>query len=359
MEPIQTPCSPILLSHLIEDRPRSLDASVSYLVNRSGVKIRRSTPLMDSVYLKRGFEPWTPDVVNVSAPLCNTVLVHRYKGGLGDMITMRPGIENLSLTDWRFIHLAIPKQYFWIFKDIYKVVLIEHDSLFNEKVVDYKTVREQYSLAIDMFCPAGVHEAATQHRPVKGRIHIFCDYLENPPHKPQAPSLNMVSIPLFKFPRPLVAFQISSERKEKDWPLTKYTELGLRLLKQGISCVSIHPTDPLPKIPSLTGLSQEQIAYFFQNYVDIVVGPDSGLLHLASMLDIPTIWLFGPTDPKTTLEFYPLADFIHMTEDNSCHRPCYYNSEFNGFRCLDRHGDCMQEIQVTKVENKILERLNA
>lgn len=48
----------------------------------------------------------------------------------------------------------------------------------------------------------------------------------------------------------------------------------------------------------LTGKTEfEELAYIFKNYARILLCCDSAPLHLASYLDIPTVAIFGPTDP--------------------------------------------------------------
>lgn len=67
-------------------------------------------------------------------------------------------------------------------------------------------------------------------------------------------------------------------------------------------------------------LSIEQLAALYQN-AKVVLGPDSGPLHLAAAVKTPTVALFGPADP---IEFAPWGDKKHhkiVTSDIAC-RPC-------------------------------------
>lgn len=77
----------------------------------------------------------------------------------------------------------------------------------------------------------------------------------------------------------------------------------------------------------------------------LVLGPDSGPLHLATAVGTPTVTLFGPADP---LEFGPWGDakkHIALTSDIAC-RPC---------RVLDWGDDnpanhpCLKDISVGRV----------
>lgn len=77
----------------------------------------------------------------------------------------------------------------------------------------------------------------------------------------------------------------------------------------------------------------------------LVLGPDSGALHVAAALDTPTVALFGPADP---VEFAPWGDptrHVALTADLAC-APC---------RILDWRGDdpayhpCVRDIEVKQV----------
>jgi heptosyltransferase-2/heptosyltransferase-3 len=87
-----------------------------------------------------------------------------------------------------------------------------------------------------------------------------------------------------------------------------------------------------------------QLAALFKR-ARVVLGPDSGPLHLAAAVGTPTVTLYGPADP---VEFGPLGDpqkhFV-LTTDIGC-RPC---------RVLDWGSDnpnlhpCVREIPIARV----------
>jgi ADP-heptose:LPS heptosyltransferase len=87
-----------------------------------------------------------------------------------------------------------------------------------------------------------------------------------------------------------------------------------------------------------------QLAALFQR-AKVVLGPDSGPLHLAAAVQTPTVTLFGPADP---IEFGPWGSpqkHMILTSDIGC-RPC---------RVIDWTGDdlayhpCVREITVARV----------
>lgn len=56
---------------------------------------------------------------------------------------------------------------------------------------------------------------------------------------------------------------------------------------------------------------------------DLLIGPDTGPMHIAGALGIPTLWLFGPTDPHMRLGYYGNAHYIWKPCDKS--RACWYD----------------------------------
>ena len=58
-------------------------------------------------------------------------------------------------------------------------------------------------------------------------------------------------------------------------------------------------------------------------YCDLVLCPDSAILHIAGALSIPTVSLFGPTDPRARVNYYPAAVAIWEGEKLGGH-PHWY-----------------------------------
>ncbi len=81
----------------------------------------------------------------------------------------------------------------------------------------------------------------------------------------------------------------------------------------------------------------------------LAISTDSGPRHLAIALGIPTVTLFGPTDPQASA-----SDFAHetiVTRDMGC-SPCWHRS------CPLQHNDCMNGLTAALVFAKAKDRLN-
>lgn len=109
-----------------------------------------------------------------------------------------------------------------------------------------------------------------------------------------------------------------------------------------ISMITQHTTEKVYVIAGSTNLGQLSALY---DRALVVIGPDSGPMHLAAAVQTPTVTLFGPADP---IEFSPWGQARQhsiLTSNIAC-RPC---------RILDWHDDklmyhpCVIDITVGQV----------
>jgi ADP-heptose:LPS heptosyltransferase len=94
--------------------------------------------------------------------------------------------------------------------------------------------------------------------------------------------------------------------------------------------------------------------------LDAMVAVDSGLLHLAACLGVPTVGVFGPTNGPITCEFYPSASIVQAGQPRliGCYVPCYYAAPPNGYgsACKKRQGRCIKELDAATVAEEALRR---
>jgi len=80
------------------------------------------------------------------------------------------------------------------------------------------------------------------------------------------------------------------------------------------------------------------------NNCDVIIANDSGPMHIAAALDVPTLGLFGPTNPKNHGPYNTNSDYI-IKDDLHCiicnKLTCPYNHE------------CMKELPVNEVIKKV------
>ncbi|NIM19017.1 MAG: hypothetical protein GTO51_01370 [Candidatus Latescibacteria bacterium] len=143
----------------------------------------------------------------------------------------------------------------------------------------------------------------------------------------------------------------------KRWPEDRYTELLKRICDQhGFNVMLLgDDTDEAvslaiewaigPKVLNLTGRTGILEAAGFIERSICFIGNDSGLMHLAEIMKVPVIALFGPT--VEAFGYYPSLPESKVCERNLSCRPC----SRNGSRwCFKGTQECLREIPVDAVE---------
>lgn len=270
-----------------------------------------------------------------------SVLFHRNCGGLGDIVTLAPSV--LKVAETKKVALAIPSQFHFLFKGT-NTTLID----FAEYIGSSIAYQSGYDTTINLFCPAGIHEYFSNYRPTRNRIENFADYLKL---TPTAPKLKIKTKSPIKTKKFKIAFQLKSANPVKDWPVENYIALA-KLIGSEAFLASIDMTDEITFVDeNFVGKSTKQAAEYLSNF-DLVVGADSGLLHVAAAMGKYTLWLFGPTDGPLTLKYYKHSFYIQGGNIGQCHAPCYYAGE-NKFNCIPYKAACMASIKPDFVYEKI------
>jgi ADP-heptose:LPS heptosyltransferase len=97
------------------------------------------------------------------------------------------------------------------------------------------------------------------------------------------------------------------------------------------------------------------------NQCDLVVGVDTGLLHMAGALDVPWVGLFGPTNPQVTGPYDPgngislVAPFVKTSKCGGCWK--HFKYEDDSCRAL-QFGSCMEYLQGEEVFQACLQVLS-
>lgn len=85
------------------------------------------------------------------------------------------------------------------------------------------------------------------------------------------------------------------------------------------------PWDSIPGSVIVTGKNTRDLAAIMC-HSDLLLCPDSALLHIAGAIGMPTVALFGPTDPAARVNYYPNAVAIwegeHLAGHPHWYQPC-------------------------------------
>ena len=151
----------------------------------------------------------------------------------------------------------------------------------------------------------------------------------------------------------------------KKWPAEYFHELICILLadtshmisligsaKDVALCASIIPKDHRGRVLNLAGTMSLNQTIAYLEHSAMLIANDSAPIHLASLVNCPTIAIFGPTHPA--FGFGPLSDqSIIMQKDLDC-RPCSIHGQAS---CpLGTHA-CMREIKPREIADQALKYL--
>ncbi len=140
----------------------------------------------------------------------------------------------------------------------------------------------------------------------------------------------------------------------KSWPTEHFASLAKRIVRELDAAVLVI-CGPAEREPAreIVRLAQDERVVSLADQplslrlskgclakADLVVSTDSGPRHLAAALGVPTISLFGPTDPRWSNNYHPLAIDLH--EPVPC-GPCAKRT------CPLKHHRCMVDLSVDRV----------
>jgi heptosyltransferase-2 len=146
----------------------------------------------------------------------------------------------------------------------------------------------------------------------------------------------------------------------KRWPPERLGELAARLGARGLAPLLLGSREDQPTAAavlaaarrpprSLVGRDHAGLLPWLLSRLACLVSGDTGVAHLAAALGVPTVTLFGPTDPRLTAPRSPLARVLHRPVPCA---PCFLET------CPIDHV-CMRGIAVDEVERAVSGALGA
>jgi ADP-heptose:LPS heptosyltransferase len=142
--------------------------------------------------------------------------------------------------------------------------------------------------------------------------------------------------------------------KFREWPLEAYASLAKRMLEsEGMTVVFLWEDKKEGSLPWLRHHFAGRSPVIFASTLSLLesaalvsgaslfVGNDSGPLHLAAMLGVRTLGLFGPSDPSLTAP--------RTRSSASWLYPCVDCSPCDQRKCIRPSDPCMQRISIAEV----------
>lgn len=258
------------------------------------------------------------------------VLVSRTLGGLGDVLMTLPTVRAIKqqyrgrvdyATDFDYLQGGLVK--------------LLQDNPYIDNIINWRQmIPENYDAHIDLTCPCVIHEKPQA--PPVNRIDLFARHA----------GINLTSTHLdyhvtdkeiewaqdyiekFKITdrHKIILLQPHSSTVNRDCPpetLQKALGQLLRVRRDVRVIVITHDTDAYglnwsyAEISTMKNYDIRHIAAVMY-HCDLVICPDSSVLHIAGALEKKTIALFGPTDPRARVNHYPEAIAIWPGQRLAC-----------------------------------------
>lgn len=164
--------------------------------------------------------------------------------------------------------------------------------------------------------------------------------------------------------RPIIGICPGSKHFTKRYPVELWQQVVKELIAKGFSIAIFGGVDDKQICKSL--VLHNDFIQNFQNNNDlfetaalmkkcsVVITNDSGLMHLASLLKIPVVAIFGSTVRE--FGFFPIYEkSIIVENDNLNCRPC---SHIGKSKCPEKHFKCMVDISPNYIVQKIDELIS-
>lgn len=285
-----------------------------------------------------------PKQIQPKPDLQEAILISRNSGGIGDMLMLTPTFRQIRKENPnKQIILCTSANYqrgvlFDVVRhnpDIDKTVpTTELQKYRFTKVYNFNTGRE---VAIE----TGFHATGN-------RVDIFAElagleledkqtvYVVTPSEREWASGWVKKNVDPKR--RRLIGIQVSATTMRRTWPAEKQALLAFRIIGKYPNTTILFfnegapaETEVYPNFIPIGGMPIRWVAALI-NECELVVVPDSGLLHIAGALKKRTIALFGPNPPRTRIAYYPNAVGVWIAYP--CSVNCWYSRCFSGFRCM-------------------------
>ena len=271
-----------------------------------------------------------------------SILLIRYLGGIGDILMVTPAIRGVRE---KFpnaeITFAINKSYFN--GTLYEV--LEHNPHIDKFInatnmkIDQKSA---YTSWIDLSHPCARYEAATTPNVDLHRTEIYCDECGVQPssYKPEiylTPEDEEHAMSFYSafnlYDSKVVLMQPFAADLRRTWGVDRMFEVAKAIGDAKFLWIDYHtrlPKDAPPNMLDAGKMEIRQLAAVAKR-ADAILGNDSFLLQLGAAFDVPTVAIFGATNPHMRCKFHKYY-YTAWNVDECKNTPCWY-----GYPCLNTH----------------------
>jgi len=275
------------------------------------------------------------------------IRVVREAGGIGDIVRIIPALRGLRK--------KYPDARLWVFAPAtYRPLLRgwydefratphhgrrQRDAVLDENKWPYLRVGVKFDLSISFYCPPFRHEHRQRGNVWLDRIDLFCKAADVAPVS-RTPRVNLEPVHIdaasgyirthnLRNGARLVAIQPFSTDPARNWPVQNFIQLANVIERAGNRVVILDGCKGRTRAFRQHRLLEKPLGFVaaFVAQCHLLVGPDSGLGHLAAAVGTPAVGLFASQSPGVMYRHYPLHSYVYPSWDNReyCNWPCFWN----------------------------------
>ena len=274
------------------------------------------------------------------------IRVVREAGGIGDIVRVIPVLRGLrekyaSARLWMFgpdFYRPLLRGWYDEFRATPWNPRRPRDGPLDEKKWPYLDAGVRFDLSVSLYCPAFRHEHRQRGNVWLDRIDLFCRAAEvsatdKTPHVNLDPDDVATAEAYIRGHeldkgRSLIALQPFSTDPARNWPLDNWRRLAELLEWVGHTVIIFDGCKGRTNAFPHHRVLQKPMGFVaaLLSLCDLVVGPDSGLCHLAAAVDTPAVGLFASQSPGVTYRYYPLHSYVYPPWDGQahCRWPCHW-----------------------------------
>jgi len=215
--------------------------------------------------------------------------------------------------------------------------------LFNVRVSETSGERHYIHQNLRLLQPLGIRSA-----PVEYKIEIPAGNIKRITHFFANRNISQNSL--------IAGLHPGSGNSQKRWPVNNFIELGRQIIINGYKPMVFGGPEESDLVKAVAdGIGPEALSFVGTKALkdtlamiqrcNIFISNDSGLAHCAAALEIPTVVIFGPTDPDICR---PIGSKVTIVSNHSNCGPCYNPSK--GFRCRNNSLKCMDIPVINAIE---------
>ena len=280
------------------------------------------------------------------------VLVTRAMGGIGDIMTMTPGMAALARRMGQPVHFATRRIFHPLLENNPSIKLLD-----IEQPVDPRQYRRWVNLS---FCPAAEYEASVWPRVRKGRVQLYArsmgisrsrlrpvGWLPRCYLSPAQEEVRDKARARFaETGLPAIAVQHYARELYRSYPAM--TETIRDLADEAVIVVFHTSTVPLPQHPNIIPMLGRNLAESIATLAacDFYLGVDSAFFHIAVAFGLPCLGLFGPTSGmvRTSGRHYPNVRLMPHAQRFTC-APCWRNEDMPCYVSGGQASTCLTSTQ--------------